>query len=184
MPKNKGLFSIQGLTFTAMLLALQIVLGNLLQVPLLGKQYNLGFLPIAAAGVLLGAPAAMIVGGLGDLLGAHLFPQGAYFPGFTLTNILVGLCCGLVLFRRRPAILRVVIAVTISMLLNWVLNSYWLSMLYSSKTYLGWLAVRGANYLVEIPLNIALVYLVLRLLVRAETALPSFMRLTKEKGER
>ena len=97
MQKNKGKFQVETITFTALLVALQVVLGNVLQIPLMEKQYNFGFLPIAIAGALLGAPAAMIVGGLGDFLGAHLFPQGAYFPGFTLTNVLVGLVCGLVL---------------------------------------------------------------------------------------
>ena len=85
MQKKKGMFRIEFLTFTALLVALQVIIGNLLQVPLMEKQYNFGFIPIAVAGALLGAPSAMIVGGLGDFLGAHLSPQGAYFPGFTLT---------------------------------------------------------------------------------------------------
>ena len=114
MQKNKGKFQVETITYTALLVALQVVLGNILQIPLMEKQYNFGFLPIAIAGALLGAPAAMIVGGLGDFLGAHLFPQGAYFPGFTLTNVLVGLVCGLVLYRRKPSIVRVIITVVIS----------------------------------------------------------------------
>ena len=77
MQKNKGKFQVETITFTALLVALQVVLGNILQIPLMEKQYNFGFLPIAIAGALLGAPAAMIVGGLVDFLGAHLFPQGA-----------------------------------------------------------------------------------------------------------
>ena len=163
MQKNKGKFQVETITFTALLVALQVVLGNILQVPLMEKQYNFGFLPIAIAGALLGAPAAMIVGGLGDFLGAHLFPQGAYFPGFTLTNVLVGLVCGLVLYRRKPSIVRVIITVVISLVcINWPLNSFWLSLLYSSKGFMGWFAMRGPNYLFEVPANIVLVYLCLK----------------------
>ena len=163
MQKNKGTFRVETITYTALLVALQVVLGNILQIPLMEKQYNFGFLPIAVAGALLGAPAAMIVGGLGDFLGAHLFPQGAYFPGFTLTNVLVGLVCGLVLYHRKPSIVRVIIAVVLSLVcINWPLNSFWLSMLYTSKGFMGWFAMRGPNYLFEVPVNIVLVYLCLK----------------------
>ena len=163
MQKNKGKFQVETITYTALLVALQVVLGNILQIPLMEKQYNFGFLPIAIAGALLGVPAAMIVGGLGDFLGAHLFPQGAYFPGFTLTNVLVGLVCGLVLYRRKPSIVRVIITVLISLVcINWPLNSFWLSMLYTSKGFMGWFAMRGPNYLFEVPANIVLVYLCLK----------------------
>lgn len=165
MPKkNRILF----ITLTAMLTALQIILGNLLQIPFLDKQYNFGFQPILIAGWLLGAPAAMLVGGLGDLVGAHLFPQGAYFPGFTLTNVLVGLVCGLVLHKRKPTLLRVCIAVICSMLINWLLNSLWLSILYTSRGYTAWLALRGPSYLVEVPANILLGYLLLQGLSKAK----------------
>ena len=163
MQKNKGTFRVETITYTALLVALQVVLGNILQIPLMEKQYNFGFLPIAVAGALLGAPAAMIVGGLGDFLGAHLFPQGAYFPGFTLTNVLVGLVCGLALYHRKPSIVRVIIAVVLSLVcINWPLNSFWLSMLYTSKGFMGWFAMRGPNYLFEVPANIVLVYLCLK----------------------
>lgn len=165
MPKkNRILF----ITLTAMLTALQIILGNLLQIPFLDKQYNFGFQPILIAGWLLGAPAAMLVGGLGDLVGAHLFPQGAYFPGFTLTNVLVGLVCGLVLHKRKPTLLRVCIAVICSMLINWLLNSLWLSILYTSRGYTAWLVLRGPSYLVEAPANILLGYLLLQGLSKAK----------------
>lgn len=159
---------IQFITITAMLVALQVILGNLLQVPFLDKQYNFGFQPILIAGALLGAPAAMLVGGLGDLIGAHLFPQGAYFPGFTLTNVLVGLCCGLVLYRRKPTLWRVALAVVLSMLINWLLNSLWLSILYTSRAYPAWLALRGPSYLVEAPANALLGYLMLKGLDKAK----------------
>ena len=163
MQKNKGKFQVETITYTALLVALQVVLGNILQIPLMEKQYNFGFLPIAIAGALLGAPAAMIVGGLGDFLGAHLFPQGAYFPGFTLTNVLVGLVCGLVLYHRKPSIVRAIIAVVISLVcINWPLNSFWLNMLYTSRGFMGWFAMRGPNYLFEVPANIVLVYLCLK----------------------
>ena len=169
--QKKRIFPVETITITAMLIACQVVLGNLLQVPLLGKQYNFGFIPIALAGALMGPVPAMLVGGLGDLIGAHIFPAGAYFPGFTLTNVLVGLVCGLILHGRKPSWRRVIAAVVISLAgFNLLLNSLWLSMLayVPGRGYLMWVAVRAPNYLIEVPVNVALCYLLLQAMKRVK----------------
>lgn len=163
------------LTMTALLIALQVVLGNLLQVPLIGKQFSFGFLPIALAGAMLGWPSAVIVGALGDLIGAHLFPAGAYFPGFTLTNALVGLAYALPLRAKWPLWLRVVTAILAGTVINLFLNSYWLSLLYGSKTYWGWIVARASTYAVEAPVQMVVLYLCMQLLSRMN--LPHAMRL-------
>ena len=184
MRKNKT-FTVQMITFTAMLTALQIVLGNLLQIPLLGKQYNLGLLPIVAAGALMGPIPAAVVGGLGDLIGAHLFPAGVYFPGFTLTNVLVGLLCGLVLHRRWPSVVRTIIAVAGALLINWLLNSYWLSLLgyVEGRSFWVWASVRSVSYPVELVVSGTLSFLLLALLTTANHVLPSNMRLVRKKED-
>ena len=177
MLQKKNAFTVQTITVTALLLALQVVLGNLIQVPLLGKQYNLGFVPSALAGALLGPVPAAIVGGLGDFLGAHLFPAGAYFPGFTLTNVLVGLVCGFILHGRKPCWWRVIAAVVISLAgFNLLLNSLWLNMLayVPGRGYLTWVTVRAPNYLIEVPVNAVLCYLLLHAMKRVK--LPASMQ--------
>lgn len=159
-------FSTVKLTYAALLTALQVVLGNITQIPFIGKQFNFGFLPVIVAGALLGAPWAALVGTLGDLIGAHLFPQGAYFPGFTLTSALVGLVYGLMILGGKTTWLQVIAAILAGAVLNLVLNSYWLSILYGSKTFWGWISVRFASYLVEAPVQIVLSYLSLKGLER------------------
>ena len=168
-------FATEKLTYAALLTALQIVLGNVTQIPFVGKQFNFGFLPILAAGALLGAPWAVLVGALGDFVGAHLFPQGAYFAGFTLTSALVGLAYGLILHGRKPRWGYVIAAIAAGTLLNWGLNSLWLSMLYGSKTFLGWVAARGSSYLVEAPAQVIVSFLCLKGLEKLR--LPAGMRL-------
>ena len=176
--QKKRAFSIHVLTLTAMLIACQVVLGNLLQVPLLGKQYNFGFVPIALAGALLGPIPAAIVGGLGDFIGAHVFPAGAYFPGFTLTNVLVGLVCGFILHGRKLSWLRCGAAVVISLAgVNLFLNSLWLNMLayVPGRGYWAWVTVRAPNYLVEVPVNTVLCCLMLQAMKRVK--LPAELQL-------
>ena len=177
LQKKKNL-PVEVITVTAMLVACQVVLGNLLQVPMLGKQYNFGFVPIALAGALMGPIPAAVVGGLGDFLGAHLFPAGAYFPGFTLTNVLVGLVCGGILHGRKPSWWRCALAVVISLAgLNLFLNSLWLNLLayVPGRGYWAWVSVRVPNYLIEVPANTVLCYLLLQAMKRVK--LPASMQL-------
>ena len=183
MQKNKAAFPIRVITFTAMLTALQIVLGNLLQIPLLGKQYSLWLLPVMTAGALMGPIPAAIVGGLGDLIGAHLFPAGAYFPGFTLTNVLAGLACGLVLHKWKPSVFRVIVAVAASLLIAWLLNSYWLSLLgfVPGRSFWVWVSVRSVSYPIELVINSVLGFLVLMLMMKANHVLPAGMRLIRRR---
>ena len=181
MSKNKQgkMFSTDKLTILALLTALQVVLGNLIQIPLLGKQFNFGYLPIVAAAALLGPVPAAVVGGLGDFIGAHLFPAGAYFPGFTLTSAIVGLLYAIPLYKKQPCWIRAAIAAVLGMIPNLFLNSLWLSMLYTSKAYWGWVAARASSYLIEIPVQVVLIYLCLQGLSRMK--LPASIRLPKKE---
>ena len=172
-------FTTPQLVVLALLTALQVVLGNLLQVPLVGKQFSFGFLPVAAAGAMLGVPGGLIVGALGDFIGAHLFPAGAYFPGFTLTSAIVGILYAIPLYRKQPCWIRAAAAAVLGMIPNLFLNSLWLSMLYTSKAYWGWVVARASSYLIEIPVQVVLIYLCLHGLSRMK--LPSSIRLPKKE---
>lgn len=175
-------FSTERLTYIALLTALQIILGNVTQLPFLGKQFTFGYLPIALAGALMGPWAALIVGALGDFFGAHLFPQGAYFVGFTITNALVGVGYGLILYKRRPSWLRALLATLMLTVLNLFLNSLWLSVLYASRAYWGWVSVRAVTYAIEAPVQVALTYLTLRGI--RKLPLPPELRLPDDSKEK
>lgn len=149
------------IAYTALLVAMQIVLGNLLQIPLPAKQFNFGFLPMAVAGAFFGIPSAMIVGALGDFFGAHLFPAGAYFPGFTLSAALVGLMYGLVLYRHQANWLRIGTACLLVAALNLMLNSYWLTF-FIPKGYWVLVGGRALTYLIDIPIALVVIYAVVR----------------------
>ena len=180
---NSMRIATEKLTVLALLTALQVVLGNLTQIPFVGKQFNFGFLPIVSAAAMLGYVPAMIVGALGDLIGSHLFPAGAYFPGFTLTAAIVGLLYAIPLYRHKPCWLRAAVAAVLGMIPNLFLNSLWLSMLYSSKTYWVWVTSRAVSYLVEIPVQVVLMYLCLQALSKMK--LPASIRLPRnEKVEK
>ncbi len=109
-----------------MLIAIQIVLSRFLSIQTPFIKIGFGILPIAIAARYLGIAAAPIVGGTADLIGAILFPFGAYSPGFTLTEIIRGLILWAFL-RKEPNVLKVFLGVLISEICcSVLLNSFWL----------------------------------------------------------
>lgn len=161
---KKATFSPLWMSYAGVLIALQIVLGNLVQIPLVQKQMNLGFLPIAAAGYLLGPVGGMIVAALGDILGTLIFGTGAYFPGFTVTALIVGFIYGWIMNPRYQKwighaannkvvelALRAFIAASLAAVTYIFINSYWLTFIIP-KGYWVLLLARLPFNLAEIPI--------------------------------
>lgn len=151
-------FSTRTLTRMALLIALEIVLSRFLSFSAWNTKIGLAFVPVVVAAILLGPLYAGIVGALSDFLGALLFPIGPYFPGFTLTAFLMGLCYGLFLYRKQ-SILRILGAVAVhQLILSLLLNTLWISLLYGSPyapllvTRLPQCAILAAVQLAVIPL--------------------------------
>ena len=130
--------------YLGVLIALEIVLSRFLSISAWNLKIGFSFVPVAAAAMLFGPLAAAVVGGIGDLLGAVLFPIGPYFPGFTLTAALTGLTFGLFLHKKRSP-LRVLGAVAVvQLVLGLLLNTLWISVLYGSP-YGALLATRAVQ---------------------------------------
>lgn len=130
MSKNqKHLFT---LAYLAALTAMQILLSRFLSVSLWNVKFGFQFIPVVLAAISVGPWAGALVGGVGDLVGALLFPIGPYFPGFTLSAVITGLIFGFILQKRHnfTAILIAVLADTVITTL--ILNTVWVSVLYGS----------------------------------------------------
>lgn len=151
---------LKNLCLAALLSAIQIVLTRFCAIPIgLGIRLGLGFIPVIFAALLLGPLWAGGVGAVADVLGALIFPSGTYHPGFTAVAFLMGVVFGL-LIKKCPinsfkfwafAVLAVVIN---NLGLGLFINSFWLSQLYGSKTYWGWVIARLPEYAVMVPLQI------------------------------
>ena len=125
-------FNTRTLSLAALLTALEIVLSRFLSISAWNTKIGFAFVPVVLAALLLGPLWAGIVAALADFLGAMLFPVGAFFPGFTLTAFLMGLCYGLFLHRKQ-SLPRILGAVAVHQLaLSLLLNTLWISVLYGS----------------------------------------------------
>ena len=134
MKKTK--ISTKMLVTLAMLLAIEIVLSRFLSIQTPITRIGFGFIPLVMAGILFGPIPAAIVAVLADVLGALLFPTGAYYPPLTITSLLVGLTYGLFLhkisFNHKDIYdwLRIIGCVVVRQgIWALLLQSYWLSLL-------------------------------------------------------
>ena len=126
----------------AMLLACQVVLGNLLQVPLLGKQYNFGFVPIALAGALLAqyqsfadinmGRGAIVIGLAAVIIGEALMSRIARNFAVRLLSVIIG---GIVYYVLYQVIIELGLDTDFLKMLTALLVAIFLGLPYVKKTY-------------------------------------------------
>ena len=157
----------KSLVTMAVLLALAVVLGFVSVQVTESLRVGFSFLPNAVSGQLFGPVGGMLVGGLADILKYLVKPTGPFFPGFTISGILGGLIYGLTLYKKPTTLPRVILCMTlISVFVNILLNTYWLTILYGNSFLAIWQA-RIVSNLITLPINIILYYLVVTLLEKA-----------------
>ncbi len=179
MPKSKGnsmkyLIEICAL---ALLCAMQIVFARFLVIPIgTSMRFSLSFIPVVIAARRYGIRGGVTVYGLGDFLGAIIFPTGGAFQvGFTLTAVLSGFIFGFFLGDKSPVrtkvnipeAVRIVGAVLSSQVIcSLFLNSFWLSFYYGMP-FLAQLLTRVPQILIIGSLQIAFMVIFLDKIYRA-----------------
>ena len=126
-------WSVRHMVIIAMLVALRVVLARFASFSAWNVRIGFSFLPTALAGILYGPLSAAVVGGLGDFIGAILFPSGAFFPGFTFTAALLGVIFALFLHKKMTPLRIILCVVTEMVICTMLLNSLWISILYGSS---------------------------------------------------
>lgn len=112
-----------------------------------------------------------MIAALCDLIGALLFPFGAYFPGFTLSAAISGLIYGLFLYNKNNAsinnikfLLKLIISnILVLGLVNIFITSFWLHMLYG-KAYLVIISTRAVSQLIMLPIQVTIIYILNKVL--------------------
>ncbi len=117
--------TIKTMTLCGMLIALDVVLTRFLSVNTPITRVGFSFIPVAVAGYLYGPLGGALVHGLSDVIGALLFPIGPYFPGYTLTAVLIGFFYGLC-FRQNSRFSRVVLGTAAQTACSLFLTSLWI----------------------------------------------------------
>lgn len=140
--KKKFKIKTTDIVMFALLISLNVILSRFLSINAWNTKIGFTFVTVAIAARLYGPVGGAIVGALGDFVGAILFPIGAYFPGFTVTAALMGVCYG-IFFKRGTGLKYILPAVLINQVIfSFVIDSYFISVLYNSP-YVPLLATRA-----------------------------------------
>ena len=155
-------WNLKHIVISALLIAIHVVLSRFCSINAWNIKIGFSFVPVFIAAYLYGPLFAGLVGGLGDFLGAVLFPIGPYFPGFTLTCFLTGLLFG-ILLHKKQSLLRILCAVLVNQLiLGLFLNTLWISVLYDSP-FGALILTRVVQCLILIPIE----FIVINFLAKA-----------------
>lgn len=134
MTKNKSK-TIRMITTLSLLIAIEIILSRFFSIQTWNFKIGFGFIPVVIAGALYGPIAGGLVGGISDFLGAIMFPKGAYFFGFTITAIFLGVMYGLVL-KKKQTNGRILFVVFMNQTMgSLLLNTYWISVISGASFY-------------------------------------------------
>lgn len=150
-----------------LLIALNIILGFVGQIRVSDTlEIRFDFLSIAIAGMILGPVMGMTVGGLSDIL-RTLIKGGAFFPGFTLNQMLIGFLFGMIFYYAIYSETKVSLLVKsifsiafITFVINLFITTYWLHIMYGNP-YMPLLASRLLKEIILFPVNVFLTYGVL-----------------------
>lgn len=160
----KRTLTIRSMAIFALLLALKIVLSRITGISFGIVRLTFGFIATAITGYLFGPYLGALAGGLTDLMGFFLFPQGSYFIGYTLTSMVTGAIYGVLLYKKRPTLMRLFIAVTLEALIcSLLLNTLWTSLLFG-KAFFVILPARILKNILAIPLQTGILYVLFKYL--------------------
>ena len=158
MSKNKKII------LTAVLLAMQIILSRFLSVKTPILKISFEFIPSCVCAIWLGAKWTVLLNVLGDIIGATLFPTGAFFIGYTISTAISGLIYGLLLYKKednsytdKQFIIRLIISVIlVTCISNIGLNTLWISIT-TGKAFIVLLGIRIVKELIMIPIQIVVI---------------------------
>lgn len=157
--ETKKIRSIAG---AGMLAAVGVVI-NQLVIPV-GALLEIGFafLATGVSGFLYGPFLAGLAGVVADIAGYFLRPNGGFFIGFTLNELVLGFIYGCFLYKQKVTKKRVFLTVLTAMLLvNLCLTPIWLYIMYG-KSFFAMLGLRLLKNAIKLPLDTFLLYFVLK----------------------
>ena len=156
---------IKKIILSALLLAILIILSRFISIKTEILVISLSFIPIMMSAIWLGPKYSTIIAGLGDLIGALLFPFGPYFPGFTLSSALSGLIYGLFLYNKgkklesnKKFLIRLILSSCIVLfVINIFVISFLIHLLYG-KAYFAVLASRIVTQIIMLPIHVIVIF--------------------------
>lgn len=145
-------------------ISMEVILSRFFSIQTPIVRISFAFIPAAISSIMFGPILGGITGALSDIIGMIIFPQGPYFPGFTLSAFISGSIYGLMLYKKPVSILRTTAAVLFVMLfVNLGLNSVWVYMT-THKAVIAFIIPRIIKNAVMLPVQVILIYVIWNIL--------------------
>ena len=155
--------NVRVLAFAGLVCAMAIVLEGL-PIYLLGPSLKIyfSFLVVGLGCMCYGPCVGMMAGAIIDSVGFLLSSYGEpYFPGYLVTAVLSGFIYGVLLYKRKQTLLRIIVVrLIINYGSNVLLGSVWKAMLYG-KGYLYYLTSGAIKNTLMLPVEVFLMWAVL-----------------------
>jgi len=149
------------LVTAAVLIALNVVLSRFLSINAWNIKIGFTFVTIFVAGYFYGPAFSATVAVIADIIGALLFPSGAFFPGFTLTALLTGLLFGFMLHKKQTPVRILITVLADQLILGLLVNTYWIAILYGT-TFGAAVMTRIVQCLIMIPVELVTISLLMK----------------------
>lgn len=172
--------NLRRLMFAALICALSIVIGGFYVSVGENLRVYFTFFLTATGCAVYGPVVGLLAAAVTDTLNFLLFPSGAYFPGYLLSEMVAALIYSLFLYRKRITVLRLFGAkLLVNYLVNVAMGSLWSQILFG-KGYLYYLVKSLIKNSLLLPVEVIIMAAVFAALI------PFFSRvgmLPRHKGE-
>ncbi len=173
----KELLNTRNMVLCGLMAALAVVVSLVASIDI-GPYIRVGFsgLPNRVVECLFGPVTGCLFGGMLDVLKYILKPSGPFFFGFTFNVMVAGLIYGTLLYRNPVTVKRIVAAEFLTKLLvNCLLNTLWISMLYG-KGFFAILPLRVLKNAIMLPIDSCILYFTLTYMKKLVSKLGDFSR--------
>lgn len=158
---NQTKFRTRQLTVLALLIAISIIFKQFLDIGTDQLKIMFTFIPNSIIGALFGPLWSTIGLTIADLIGSTLFPNGAFFLGFTLNAMLSGFIYGYFLYKKDYTWTRITTVVLLNIILiNLILTPIWLNIMYHTPI-LATMPIRFIKQCITAPIEIIILHLIL-----------------------
>lgn len=157
--------SVRNLSLISLFMSIWIVLDLFFVLEISPECYiSFGFLVRALVGGMFGVFVGGIFGFFGDLLCYFVRQRGSFFLGYALTTMVDGVIYGLVLYKNRYVLKRIIFAQIIrDILCNIFLNTLFIVMHVGGDFFKILLFVRVPKNIIKMPINILLLYILTKI---------------------
>ena len=150
----------QKMCLLAVLCAMQVVLSRIAAINVGDYlKISVGIIPIAVCGILAGPMWAALTAAASDVIGALLFPTGAFFPGYTVVAAAGGFIFGLFLYRKQESLIRCLLCtLAVAVVCNLIGNTLCMCLTGilpppNNATFWPRMGTRALKNLVQFPVN-------------------------------